>query len=692
MESVTKSVYIAGAQGRVGKSAVALGLIETIAAQGERVGIFRPLVKSGGLDTTAANLIEQLKLDINYEDAIGVTYEEWAENPDECLSTLVTRYSDLASNYDVMVVLGSDFADVADSIEVSLNAHLATNFNAPVIVVVNAAGLTPAQVKRAAQYATKEIQSMHNQVLGAVATRVAAGEVEAVLAGLSTIPELIVSAIQEDPLLGAPSVREQFTAVNAAIVNGSDERLDSESLRVMVLGMSLTNVLRRIRAEDTVVLGHDRVDLLPGLLASQCDGSGPRLAGVVLVGGTDLPADVKALIDELDCDLPIAATEYDSSTTTAILNRTDGEMLASGRKLGRAREVTANLALAEFVRGIHGERRRLRTEYVFEYEIFRQAQRDPQTIVLPESEDNRILESAAILLAKDVVKIVLLGEAETILAQAAEQGFDLSKAQILSTSDPERLERYAKKFAELRAKKGVTYEQAVETMKDPNYFGSMMVLLGEADGMVSGAAHTTADTIRPALQFIKTRPGVSSVSGAFFMCMPDQVLLFADCAVTTNPDASTLADIAISSADTAAAFGIEPRVAMLSYSTGGSGAGPSVELVVEATKLVKERRPDIAVDGPLQFDAAYDPTTGASKAPKSPVAGKATVFVFPDLDAGNIAYKAVQRTAHAVAVGPVLQGLNKPVTDLSRGALVDDIVSTVAITAIQAQQEKRDRA
>lgn len=689
---MTKSVYIAGAQGQVGKSAVALGLIETIAAHGERVGIFRPLVKSGSRDATAANLIEQLKLDVNYEDAIGVTYEEWAENPDECVSKLVTRYSDLAANYDVMVVLGSDFEDVADSIEVSLNAHLATNFNAPVILVVNANGLTPAQVKRAAQYATKEIQSQHNQVLGAVATRVAGDQIDAVLAGLATIPELIVSAVPEDPLLGAPSVREQFEALDARIVHGSDARLSSESLRVLVLGMSLPNVLRRIRAEDTVILGHDRVDLLPGLLASQSDGSAPKLAGVVLVGDTELPADVLELIEGLQDDLPIAATACDSTTANAILTQTTGEMLASGRKLAQARKMTERLPLDEFVRGIHGERRRLRTEYVFEYEIFRQAQRDPQTIVLPEAEDNRILESAAILLAKDVVNIVLLGEADTILAQAEEHGFDLSKAQIVSTNDPDRLQRYAEKFAELRAKKGVTYEQALHTMKDPNYFGSMMVYLGEADGMVSGAAHTTADTIRPALQFIKTKPGVSSVSGAFFMCMPDQVLLFADCAVTTNPDPSTLASIAISSADTAAAFGIEPRVAMLSYSTGGSGAGPSVDLVVEATRLVKELRPDIMVDGPLQFDAAYDPATGASKAPGSPVAGKATVFVFPDLNAGNIAYKAVQRTAHAVAVGPVLQGLNKPITDLSRGALVDDIVSTVAITAIQAQQEKRERA
>jgi phosphate acetyltransferase len=329
---------------------------------------------------------------------------------------------------------------------------------------------------------------------------------------------------------------------------------------------------------------------------------------------------------------------------------------------------------------------------MFEHQLQESARADRQTIVLPESSDDRILTSADIILRRGAANVTLLGDAVAIRARANHLGLALQEVQIVDPTKPELLNHFAEVYATLRAHKGVTMEQAREKLADLSYFGTMMVHLGMADGMVSGAINTTANTIRPSLEFVKTKPGVKVVSSSFLMCMADQVVVYADCAVNPDPTAEELADIAISSAETAVAFGIEPRVAMLSYSTGSSGSGADVDKVREATEIVRARRPDLALEGPIQFDAAVDPTVAKTKLPESAVAGRATVFIFPDLNTGNNTYKAVQRSAGAVAIGPVLQGLNKPVNDLSRGALIDDIVNTVAITAIQAQSEKRGEA
>lgn len=325
------------------------------------------------------------------------------------------------------------------------------------------------------------------------------------------------------------------------------------------------------------------------------------------------------------------------------------------------------------------------TPLAFQADLIERARADRKRIVLPEPDDDRVLQAAAQVLAAGIADITFVGDADYVAKRAGELGLDLSAAQVVSVNDPAYLERYAEEFARLRAKKGVTLEQAREKVTDVSYFGTMMVHMGDADGMVSGAAHTTAHTIVPSFQIIKTAPGVSVVSSIFLMAMKDRVWAFGDCAVNPNPTAEQLADIAVTSARTAAQFGVTPRVAMLSYSTGTSGAGPDVDVVVEATRLAREKAPELAIEGPIQFDAAVDEAVASKKLPGSDVAGKATVFVFPSLEAGNIGYKAVQRSSGAVAVGPVLQGLNKPVNDLSRGALVEDIVNTVALTAVQAQ-------
>lgn len=326
------------------------------------------------------------------------------------------------------------------------------------------------------------------------------------------------------------------------------------------------------------------------------------------------------------------------------------------------------------------------TPYAFQYSLLGKAKEQKKTIVLPEGEEDRILKAADYLLERDIVNLIIVGERESILKRAEELNLNsVCKASFQSISDEAMLSHMITKLCELRAKKGMTESQAREQLNDASYFGTMLVVLGQADGLVSGSVNSTANTVRPALQVIKTKAGSKLVSGAFLMCFKDHVAVFADCAINTNPNAEQLADIAIQSANTAAAFGLDPKVGMLSYSTLGSGKGPDVDIVEEATRIVKEKAPDLAVVGSIQFDAAWSPTVAAAKAKDNPIAGHVNVFVFPDLCAGNIAYKAVQRSSGALAVGPILQGLNKPVNDLSRGALVQDIINTVALTAIEAQ-------
>jgi phosphate acetyltransferase len=326
------------------------------------------------------------------------------------------------------------------------------------------------------------------------------------------------------------------------------------------------------------------------------------------------------------------------------------------------------------------------TPIMFEYKLIQQAQSSRQHIVLPEGHEERILRASEILLQRQVVDITLLGNPEEIRQKISSLGLNLEEIKIVDPIQSELLDNYSATYYEMRKNKGISEEMARDTLADVSYFGTMMVYKDGADGMVSGAIHTTGETIRPALQIIRTKPGFSIVSSVFLMCLADRVLVYGDCAVNPDPDAEQLADIAISSVETAEIYGIEPRVAMCSYSTGESGKGKDVDKVRTATRLVKERLPDVKIEGPIQYDAAVDAGVAKTKLPDSEVAGRATVFIFPDLNTGNNLYKAVQRSANAVAIGPVLQGLNKPVNDLSRGCSIPDIVNTVAITAIQAQQ------
>jgi phosphate acetyltransferase len=462
---------------------------------------------------------------------------------------------------------------------------------------------------------------------------------------------------------------------------------------VIVAAMSLPHVLDRLLPDGAVIAASDRTDLLPGLMLAHQSGTFPTLSGILLTGGYEIPESIMRLSEGVQQDLPIAMTKLGTFTTAERVMRVRGPMTRdTSRKIETARRVFAEqVDQSALLTAINVSASEVRTPLMFEYQLMERARADRQKIVMPESEDDRILEAASILLRRGVANLILLGDETKVRARASVLGLDLDEASIVSPADPELVEKFAAAYAEARAHKGMTLERAREVVTDISYFGTMMVHLGMADGMVSGAINTTAHTIRPALEFIKTKPGVSTVSSVFLMCLADRVLAYGDCAVIPEPTTEQLADIAISSAETAQQFGIEPRVAMLSYSTGTSGSGAEVERVRAATELVRRRAPDLPLEGPIQYDAAIDPEVARTKLPNSPVAGRATVFIFPDLNTGNNTYKAVQRSAHAIAIGPVLQGLRKPVNDLSRGALVDDIVNTVAITAVQAQAIKQQQ-
>jgi phosphate acetyltransferase len=454
--------------------------------------------------------------------------------------------------------------------------------------------------------------------------------------------------------------------------------------------MSLPSFLERVDQDDLLITPGDRADLIAGCLAAHLSGTYPSIAGLLLTGGL-VSEPIRRLIDGFgDAGVPVIEVEADTYETVTAVGAIRGAISAGspGKVAAALRLFDDHVDSGALLRRMEVSRPARITPLMFEHDLAERARSARRHIVLPEGEDDRILLAAEHLRGRGgsaaIVELTLLGSPTRIQARAAALGLALTGVRIIDPANCEHLEQFAETYYRLRKHKGVTQELAHDTMTDSSYFGTMMVHQGLADGMVSGALHTTAHTIRPAFEFIRTAPGVSVVSSVFLMCLADRVLVYGDCAVLPNPDAAQLAEIAISAAATATTFGIEPRIAMLSYSTGESGTGEDVDRVREATALARKTRPDLLIEGPIQYDAAIDPDVAATKMPQSPVAGRATVFVFPDLNTGNNTYKAVQRSAGAVAIGPVLQGLAKPVNDLSRGATVADIVNTVAITAIQA--------
>ena len=700
------SLYITSAEGRSGKSTVALGILERMVRSTPRVGVFRPIARSAdGTDHVLDLLLGSATAGLPREECVGVGYEQVHDDPEAALTTIIERFRAVQARCDAVLVLGSDYTDVGTPTELGFNARVAANLGTPVVLVLGGrTGRGQAEVLGQSEpRSPEELRQIAEAAVGQLREELAAlaaivvnradpdallairGLVRGVVADKDPVP---VWTVPEDRYLVAPSVRAIMEALDGQLVAGDPDLLSREALEVLVAGMSMVNVLARLRESQVVVAPADRPDVLLALVMAHETPTFPALSAVILNGGFDIPRPVQRLLDGIGSALPVVRNAHGTFDTALRIMATEGRLAVdSPRKLDIARAIfEANVEEEELDAILSLAGTSVVTPLMFEYTLLERARRADRHIVLPEGGDDRILRAASTLLARRVARLTILGDEAQLRARAAELGVDVSSATILSPHDPELVERFAAEYARLRAHKGMTVERAREIVTDVSYFGTMMVHLGMADGMVSGAAHTTAHTIRPGFEIIKTVPGTTVVSSVFLMALADRVLVYGDCAVIPVPTAEQLADIAISSAQTARAFGIEPRVAMLSYSTGDSGRGADVDKVREATALVRQRSPELLVEGPIQYDAAADAVVAAAKLPGSLVAGRATVFVFPDLNTGNNTYKAVQRSAGAVAIGPILQGLRKPINDLSRGALVKDIVNTVAITAIQAEQ------
>jgi phosphate acetyltransferase len=684
---VPTAIYVASPEGDTGKSTIALGILHRLAATVARVGVFRPITR---LDEERDYILELLlahtTAGLPYEECVGVGYQQLHEDPDGAIADIVDRYHHVANQCDAVLIVGSDYTDVASPSELSMNGRIAVNLGAPVVLAVKAKGRTPEQIAQVVELCLAELASQHAHTAAVVANRCDPAQMTAVADALKHFePQTYV--LPEEPLLVAPSVAELQSAVGGTVLRGDPALLTREVMDVLVAGMTAEHVLERLTEGVAVITPGDRSDVVLAVVSAHAAEGFPSLSCVILNGGLQLHPSISSLVSGLGLRLPIITTPFGTFETASRVASARGRVTASSQ-----RKIDTAIALMDTYVDTADLLARLAipipsvvTPQMFTYRLLDRARSDRKRIVLPEGEDDRILKAAGRLLQHGVAELTILGEEVQVRSRAAELGVDLSSAAVLNPRTSELCDKFAEQYAELRRRKGVTVEQAREIIHDVSYFGTMLVHNDMVDGMVSGATHTTAHTVRPAFEIIKTTREVSTVSSIFLMCLADRVLAYGDCAIVPDPTAQQLADIAISSARTAAQFGIDPRVAMLSYSTGTSGTGADVDKVRTATELVHTREPDLLVEGPIQYDAAVEPSVAATKMPGSKIAGRATVLIFPDLNTGNNTYKAVQRSAGAIAIGPVLQGLNKPVNDLSRGALVEDIVNTVAITAIQAQ-------
>ena len=697
-----KGLYITATGPMTGKSAIALGAMQLLSRSMRKVAFFRPIINEPLWDDRDPDInlmLEYFKLNMDYADTFAYTQREARQIINQgsrnlLIEHIIQKYKKLLETHDFVLCVGTDFLAKDPVFEFELNAEIAANLGCPVILVTSGYNVSAEDIRESLQITMDSLKPHALDVVATIINRrnLSQTELDELRGQFSTDDRpALIYYVPNDPTIGQPTMRDVKKGLNAQVLFG-ENRLDALVGDYLIAAMHVDNVLGYIAKDQLLVTPGDRTDVLLAAIASRLSSSTPDIAGVLLTGGLRPSERVCKFIEGwTGSPLPILMTQ--DHTYKAVLAL---QGIIAPIEPGDLRKINTVLGLFEHhVNGkeitsrIGGERSSRITPMMFEFELIERAKTDKMRIVLAEGMEERILRATDILLRRDVAEIILLGNVEKIRTKASTLGLDISKATIIDPMHAPQFDDYAATYYELRKKKGITPEQARDTMTDATYFGTMMVKKDDADGMVSGSINTTAHTIRPAFEFVKTKPGFSVVSSVFLMCLKDRVLAFGDCAVNPNPTAQQLAEIAIASAHTAQVFGIEPRVAMLSYSTGTSGKGADVDVVVEATRIAKEMAPDLALEGPLQYDAAIDPSVAKTKMPDSQVAGRATVFIFPDLNTGNNTYKAVQRAAGAVAIGPVLQGLNKPVNDLSRGCTVPDIVNTVAITAVQAAAEKK---
>ncbi len=701
-----KSLYISATEPRSGKSAIVLGMMHLLTRNMQKVAFFRPIINEPVLDDKDHDInlmLEHFKLNQSYTDSFAYTLEEARHlvnsgQRNALISSILEKFHTLADSHDFVLCEGTDFLGQDSAFEFELNAEVASNLGSVMMILANGHGKEVDEVIENTKSVLDQLTEKSVDVISVVVNRADYGETERydLREGLA-LPEgqkqLLIYSVPDEAALGKPTMQDVAKWLNAEVLYG-EKRLETLVGDYLIAAMQVHNFLDYIHDGNLIITPGDRTDIILAALASRVSSACPDISGVLLTGGLRLPLNVSQLLEGwTGVPVPVLLTEHHTYKTIQMLSELYGRIEPENMH-------KINTALGHFDRHVNSKEigKRLITDkptrvtpMMFEFGLIEKARQEKMRIVLAEGEEERILRATDILLRRGVAEVILLGNADTIGKRIADLGLDLCGARIIQPNLAPQFEDYVQTYFELRKKKGMTEEQARERMIDSTYFATMMVHKNDADGMVSGAVNTTAHTIRPAFEFIKTKPNCSIVSSVFLMCLKDRVLAFGDCAVNPNPTAQQLAEIAVASAHTAEIFGIEPRVAMLSYSTGSSGKGADVDKVNEATKIAKDLAPNLLLEGPIQYDAAIDIDVARTKLPNSQVAGRATVFIFPDLNTGNNTYKAVQRAADAIAIGPVLQGLNKPVNDLSRGCTVADIVNTVAITAIQAAAEKKSK-
>ena len=700
---MANNLYITSTESRSGKSAICLGIMELLVRNIDRVGFFRPLIRdtNGKPDNDVDLISRYYKLDIPYDDMYGCTTSEANElialgKQDELIERIFTKYNRIKDDYDFVLCEGTDFEGSTSSFEFDINAEVANNLGCPVLLVATAYNKTLNETFSAIDVTIESLKEKGCKILSTIVNRTNPSDEKEIIKYLErkyAVSGQLIYSIPNEKYLGNPTIGEIVEILNARVLYGHDQ-LDRHAHNIIVAAMQLRNFLKGIDHGTLVITPGDRGDVIIACLASLSSVTMPAISGIMLTGGLRPEETICRLIEGLSNIVPIISVETDTFESARMADNIHAVIAPTNtRKITRALELfEKNVSISDLTEKIIETQTTTVTPKMFEYGLIQRAKVQKQHIVLPEGEDERILRASEILLRRDVVKLTLLGNEIEIRKKMMRLGLHLESADVVDIKKSSRYDEYVETYYDLRKNKGITKEMARDIMSDVSFFGTMMIHKGHADGLVSGAAHTTQATVRPAFEIIKTKPGISLVSSIFFMCMSDRVLVYGDCAVNPDPSAAQLAEIAINSAQTAKTFGINPIVAMLSYSTGESGKGENVEKVREAAKiaqkLAEDHFPGLKIEGPLQYDAAVDPEVAARKMPESEVAGKATVFIFPDLNTGNNTYKAVQRSAGAVAIGPILQGLKMPVNDLSRGCTVTDIVNTVAITAIQAIGKK----
>jgi phosphate acetyltransferase len=697
---MNKAIYIATGEPESGKSLITLGLLRIILGRTKRVGYFRPIIENlieGQRDNHIETVLTHFDLDMTYDECYALTVQEVIKKKienkeEEIVDIIFKKYKELEERFDFILLEGTDFSGEAAFVELDLNAIIAKNLGAPVILVGTGKGKRDKELISNLHLAYDSFLEKEVRVLGVVANKVETEDLQELEVAISQklSDEIFVAAIPLISSLYNPTIKEIINEIGAELVLGED--LVYNQVESFAVGaMQLRNFLTHLRENCLVITPGDRADVILSTLQASISENYPKIAGIVLTGGLQPEESIIKLIKGLREIVPILIVD---KGTFEVANQI-GAIRAHIYPNNEQRIYTSLITFDKYVNMESLTKKYLKfkkrglTPRMFQYNLLKKAKKHKKHIVLPEGSDERILLAVSRLQALDVVDITLLGSPELIRSKIAQLGIPMNSENItiIDPVNSDHFEDYSETLYQLRKHKNLNRVMAHDLMGDVSFYGTMMVHKGHADGMVSGAVHTTQHTIRPALQFIKTKPDVSVVSSVFFMCLEDRVSVFGDCAINPNPTAEQLAEIAISSAESSAAFGIEPKVAMLSYSSGSSGFGADVDKVREATEIVKSKRPELKIEGPIQYDAAVDINVGRKKMPDSQVAGQASVLIFPDLNTGNNTYKAVQRETGAIAIGPMLQGLNKPVNDLSRGCTVDDIFNTVVITAIQAQME-----